>query len=241
MHEACIVCQSLPNNVPKSSATCVQDYTTIVEAVLFDKACEAPNGNLRLGVEQVVAGLEKNYPELLGTIENLHDTFGTTTSTGMLKRVGRLVTKHKHLSKARFALNARARKLIEQTQLHGVAEGMRLWSYFLKSANTIANKAGIAGTKGLLTKKVGELAIVVEQLELLSSAEPSPAAGEPLAPSATPWSGAVRQWRSASTQTAASELDGARRPPGLERGGAGGGGRGGARYRAPRRRQCVSW
>ena len=57
VHEACSAYKSLPNVVPKSSATCVQDYTTIVEAVLFDKACEAPNGNLRLGVEQVVAWL----------------------------------------------------------------------------------------------------------------------------------------------------------------------------------------
>ena len=108
----------------------MQDYTAIVEAVLFEKACEAPNGNLRLGVEQLVAGLDKNYPELLGTIDNLHDTFGTTSSAGMLARFGRLVKKYKYSSAARNTLIARARKLIEQTQVHGVPEGMRLWSYF---------------------------------------------------------------------------------------------------------------
>ena len=70
----------------KSSVPRVQDFTAIAEATLFDRACEAPSSDLKLGVELVAASLENTFPNLLGSIENLHDTFGATTQSGMLKQ-----------------------------------------------------------------------------------------------------------------------------------------------------------
>ena len=109
----------------ESSVPHVQDFTAIAEATLFDRACEAPSSNLKLGVELVAAALENNFPNLLGSIDNLHDTFGAMTQSGMLKqRFRRLVTKHRQVSsEARKACVRRGRSIVSQEQMHGVSEG----------------------------------------------------------------------------------------------------------------------
>ena len=99
---------------------CVQDFAAIVEAVFYEKALEAFKGDLELGVQHLASLLEKKFPKLLGSIDNVHETFGSTAPAQLLARFNRLTKKYKYASQARPAVVGRAKTIIMKTQLYGV-------------------------------------------------------------------------------------------------------------------------
>ena len=196
-----------------------QDMADVLEAVVWERAkAIGHRRSWRVVAEEMMATLNKTWPAALCTPEQAASVAVKLDADLLHKRFERLAKK----SIRPGVLRRRALAVLAKTQLYSPTESTPLWTFFRTGENTVVNKGALAQKNKTLAKAALERDAQRKPRQHKETAKSSPTA-------ATPTTATAEERGAEAPAAAGAESEGKdETPPGLQRGGKHGGGRGGA-------------